>query len=289
MENGKTYKLKNDIECSGDYASIIDKLNNKQIEIKSNEYKIINNGKYYTANSKYTIPVNKYGYVINGMELLLDGKDNEGTGKHNSSAAIWKDLSGKKLDGTLMNMDIENCWKEEGLKFDGIDDYVSIEEMNYENITLEVVTGISDYVDPDENKMIVSNTQSGGYAIYVNQNMKLRFEVYLAEDSSYYSPPVNNQSTILNNKYYISGSYDKNKIKILTSNISANYQEISKVGNIGYPKNNTYMMLGVNPEGNTPASSYFNGTIYSVRIYSKALSDEERAVNYANDKERYNV
>ena len=45
MENGKTYKLKNDIECSGDYASIIDKLNNKQIEIKSNEYKIINNGK----------------------------------------------------------------------------------------------------------------------------------------------------------------------------------------------------------------------------------------------------
>ena len=237
MENGKTYKLKNDIECSGDYASIIDKLNNKQIEIKSNEYKIINNGKYYTANSKYTIPVNKYGYVINGIELLLDGKDNEGTGKHNSSAAIWKDLSGKKLDGTLMNMDIENSWSEEGLNFDGIDDY----------------------------------------------------EVYLAEDSSYYSPPVNNQSTILNNKYYISGSYDKNKIKILTSNISANYQEISKVGNIGYPKNNTYMMLGVNPEGNTPASSYFNGTIYSVRIYSKALSDEERAVNYANDKERYNV
>ena len=47
------------------------------------------------SNSKYTIAVNKYGYIIDGLELLLDGKDNEGTGKHNSNATVWKDLSGK--------------------------------------------------------------------------------------------------------------------------------------------------------------------------------------------------
>ena len=70
------------------------------------------------SNSKYTIAVNKYGYIIDGLELLLDGKDNEGTGKHNSNATVWKDLSGKNRDGTLMNMDIGNSWSEEGLNFD---------------------------------------------------------------------------------------------------------------------------------------------------------------------------
>ena len=32
-------------------------------------------------------------------------------------------------------MDINNCWSEDGLNFDGIDDFVRIGEMNYDNIT----------------------------------------------------------------------------------------------------------------------------------------------------------
>ena len=34
VESGKVYELKNDIEVSGDYTSIINKINNKEIEIK---------------------------------------------------------------------------------------------------------------------------------------------------------------------------------------------------------------------------------------------------------------
>ena len=35
-----------------------------------------------------------------------------------------------------MNMDIGNSWSEEGLNFDGIDDYVPIAEMNYDNVNI---------------------------------------------------------------------------------------------------------------------------------------------------------
>ena len=136
------------------------------------------------SNSKYTIAVNKYGYIIDGLELLLDGKDNEGTGKHNSNATVWKDLSGKNRDGTLMNMDIGNSWSEEGLNFDGIDDYVPIAEMNYDNVTLENVVSLKE-ID-NEHNVIMGNNQVGGYEIYSEINSrKIGFWVYVKEKNGF--------------------------------------------------------------------------------------------------------
>lgn len=51
------------------------------------------------------------------------------------------------------------------------------------------------------------------------------------------------------------------------------------------------MILGANPVGSQGdnRNEYFDGMISSVRIYNKTLSDEENAVNYLNDRERYKV
>lgn len=68
---GKIYELKNDIAMTNDYNNIINKIKNGEVEIKSNEYQIINGTNYYTGKIKYTIAVNKYGYVTNGLELYL--------------------------------------------------------------------------------------------------------------------------------------------------------------------------------------------------------------------------
>ena len=284
VESGKIYELKNDIEVNGDYTSIINKLNNKEVEIKSNEYKIINNGKYYMSNSKYTIAVNKYGYVIDGLELLLDGKDNEGTGKHNSSTTVWKDLSGNSNDGTLMNMDIGNSWSEEGLNFDGIDDYVPIAEMNYDNVTLEAVTTFKEL--DDEAEVIIGNQEASGYYLYrIASSKKLSFGIYLSDAYSY--APSNYQLEVIENKkYYLSGAYDGNKVSASTS--MGTYQELNVTGTLK-DSTGTSIMLGANPKGTTAQGHYLNGIIHVVRMYSKALSDEERAVNYANDKERYKL
>ena len=278
------YELKNDISISGDYASIINKINNKEIELILNDYRINNNGNYYTANSKYTIAVNEYGYVKNGLQLLLDGKDNTGTGSHSTTATTWKDLSGNNIDGTLQNMDISNCWEEDGLKFDGVDDYVLIAEMNYDNITLETVCsgGASD-------SFILTNIQTGGYAIYQRSN-KYRFEAYITENAGYSIVPgtaqFNNTSDSI---YSISGSYDGKTMNMRTSNGNTTYQEIEVEGTIKKPNGNTYIILGANPEGMIAKDEYYDGKISSVRIYNRALTDEENSVNNLNDRERYNV
>ena len=285
VENGKTYELKNDIEVKGDLTNVISKINNKEIEIKSNDKKIINNGKYYTSNSRYTIPVNKYGYVIEGLELYYDGIDNTGTGSHDNKASVWKDLSGKDRDGILKNMDTSTAWGEEGLNFDGIDDIVAIDEMNYENITLEVVAAPEERKNDDNYMSIIGNVEEGGYHLITQSTDKFDFGVYLNETSSYVYVPTTYQVKFNNGrKYTISGTYDGNTLKRMTSN---NYAEIKQKGTITKTQNNTYMVLGGNPLGSEYQEGAYHGAIYSARVYSRVISDEEKSVNYMADKDRY--
>ena len=60
-------------------------------------------------------------------------------------------------------------WTEDGqgLYFDGQDDWVGIGEMNYDNVTLEVVIMHND-VDKEGNQCIVDNFEQGGYGIDYN-------------------------------------------------------------------------------------------------------------------------
>lgn len=290
---GVKYELKNDITTSGNYSNIVNKINNKEVEIIPNDYKITSNGVYYTGNSKYTIAVNKYGYVTNGLQLLYDGIDNTGSG-HSSSATTWKDLSGNNRNGTLNNMTASSAWGSEGLKFDGIDDYVLIGEMNYDNITLEAVCTKGNISENE--KRILANVESGGYDLALTPNYNLFvFMIYVSEKSSYTNTSTSNQEeeNDVNAKYSISGSYNGEIMKFRTSNgpeRATSYTQSQILGTIGKPQKNTYMMVGANPYGNKPTGEeYFNGEVSSIRIYNRALSDEENAVNFLNDRERYGV
>ena len=284
---GENYELKNNITINADYTSIMNKINNKEVNIVKSDYKIRNGENYYTANSKYTIAVNQYGYVSNGLELLLDGIDNTGNGAHSNTEATWKDLSGNNRDGTLVNMDIANCWEEDGIIFDGADDYVRIAEMNYDAITIETVSTMGESTGSSMN--VVSNVEAGGYRLYQNASGRWGFGVYVKENEQYQYAPINKEtSKEVGRKYSISGSYDGRKIRLRTSGRSL-YQEEVIEGSIGTTTSNTYMLLGANPQGSNAHGEYFNGGISNVRIYSRALTDEENAVNYLNDIDRYHL
>ncbi len=132
--------------------------------------------------------------------------------------------------------------------------------------------------------------------ILQNNSNRFRISVYIEENVNYISVSYSRQNQDINTgtKYSISGSYEGQIIRIRTfngNNRTTTYQETAVAGTIGNPLNNTYMMLGANPTGNKAEANqaFFDGEISSVRIYNRALSDEENAVNYLNDRERYNL
>ena len=66
--------------------------------------------------------------------------------------------------------------------------------------------------------------------------------------------------------------------------------KLEKSGSIKYPTGDTPIVLGVNPFNSSyDADTFFKGRIYSVRIYNKALTEEEILHNYNYDKEKFNL
>lgn len=76
--------------------------------------------------------------IDDSLVLWLDGS----TGNNYEKTNIWKDLSGNGNDGQLMNFGFteDSGWGDGGLKFDGMDDYVQLPELDLDpdSFTIQV-------------------------------------------------------------------------------------------------------------------------------------------------------
>ena len=78
----------------------------------------------------------------------------------------------------------------------------------------------------------------------------------------------------------------ENGILSQPENVKEKTQEAEE--KIENPSKNTVMALGVNPIENTSGSGFANINIYGLRIYDKALTQEEIQTNYEVNRKRYN-
>ena len=96
-----------------------------------------------------------------------------------------------------------------------------------------------------------------------------------------------------NNKFFSSSSFDGTEISFFMNSLKT-VKETQVQGKIMIPKNDTIMILGNNPDGDgyetqDPYCNWLAGNIYSVRVYDRALTDEEVAHNFRIDKARFNI
>ena len=214
-----------------------------------------------------------------GAVFMYDGK----TGLNNTT---WQDQSGNGRNGTLVGA----VKSGNSVYFDGVDDYVRIAELNYQAVTLEVSFKASKIINNNTSasgNYLIGNINTGGYSIYIDgvtgHNNKLTSSV--RKNAAY---RFHAADTILSNKiYYAAAATDNNK-DILTLN--DNILKYNNIGTIVYPTNNTYMVLGTNPDGSGigKTNESFNGYIYTARMYSKVLTDDELQKHYVIDKWRFN-
>lgn len=64
---------------------------------------------------------------------------------------------------------------------------------------------------------------------------------------------------------------------------------LSLTGSIGTAGSSTVMAIGANPAGSSASSNYYNGRVYSVRMYNRALTDAEIQENYKVDNSNYKI
>lgn len=193
--------------------------------------------------------------------------------KDGQSKSVWKDLSGNGNHGELKNFNFteDSGWVDGGLRFDGVDDYVecqNIFNVDYDS-TYEVVVNLKrqtgSYMD------ILVRNYHWTDSIFVSNSM-LRF--YLALDGgSSISLDINNIIKYNGEILHITRVFKDGHLYIY---IDGELKSKTEKGSKGIPDNNAR----ISPYQISHPDYPINGDIKLVRIYNRALTDEEILQNY---------
>ena len=210
----------------------------------------------------------KNNYITTNLQLNLEAE--------NATDSVWKDSSNNKIDGTI-NGPIR---QDKGYYFDGSNDYISFKQMNYDNVTVE--STFTPQISSN-NKFIgiIENIEKGGYGIFLYDDY-IYGQIYVGGSPQSIGSIEKYQ---IGETYTVQLTYDGKEMKLYINNKLQN--TINVTGTINTPSNATILMLGVDPRGTYPDGPYFKGTIYSARIYDRALTIDELYNNYNIEYKKY--
>ncbi len=160
------------------------------------------------------------------------------------------------------------------LQFDGVNDYVEISEGNSLNITAQITVEAWVYSNNGWNTIVAKdcpyNTYKG-YALGLTSSGRPIFRV--GNGSTYYTVIAVND--IRNGWHHVVGTYDGSYLRIYVDG-TEKASPVSFSGSIASTSVN--VKIGIRP-----CAGYFNGTIDEIRIYNRALTEEEIKSIYKNN------
>ena len=201
-------------------------------------------------------------------------------GRRNSDAkrGIAEDLSGNGKDGELLNFAFEEgSGYENGLSFDGVDDYIELDNFleGESSITLEV-SFHHIYRNAYGGLLSARKSAQVGLTLLIRGTRSLLLQRNSVAQR--YAPDnvINNEPT------HFVVTLTSERVAVYT-NGSLFGEELSEDTVL---LNHPSLYIGTD---STDPSYSFNGSMFSYRIYNRELTPEEIAHNYAIEKERWNL
>lgn len=215
--------------------------------------------------------------VKDGLVLWYDfkGMMNNDVGKD-----VAKDLSGNDNDGALQNFAYNSgSGYNEGLKFDGVDDYAIFNlTPSFRNTTYELILKWGGQINGKAYQVIMQPLSYWVDGIFMS-NDRIRTSVRV--DGTYQSV-----------EYPMTDYLDKN---ILLTRVLDSDNKVLKIFingvKVGEKTFTTDVYERVNERYylNSPGKDSFSGNINSLKVYNKPLSDTEIQHNYQLEKERWGL
>ena len=210
------------------------------------------------------IPAN--AYIQDGLIAQWDGIENAGAGQHNASATTWKDLKGED-NLTLTKVTFgENCAT-----------FASGKAIGAQKYTLENGLAFEFYAKPTEAASgdmlsFQSSSASSGFNFF---GYSSQYRPYDGSKASFAKDETAGMSVVvsengLSHSFYKNGSYVEAK-----SYTSCAYKDL-------------FVSLGV-LRNLTSSRTLWKGSMYSVRIYNRALTADEVAKNALVDRLRFSA
>lgn len=267
------YKLKDqeNWKTSQDLSFVVNQQGTYQIKIKNSNIE---------TDEKEVILLREY--AKDGLLLHYDGINNTGEGddKHSTTTTVWKDLSGNGNDARLINfLDNENSkWNHNYLELDGINDYAEVVDnptIKPKEQTIEIVfnrTGNTEHLGRG-----IIFVKWNGYTVELNSiNSNNQFTVSYGRNNGYLT---SNKMLALNRPYSLALTHTQNLSKMY---IDTRYENQQEVVPIEYGL--TSLLIGKYND-----TTLTKGNIYAIRMYNRALTEEEIKSNYEIDKIRFGI
>jgi len=225
----------------------------------------------------------KRGIVQDGLVLNLDAAVDASYDEQ----TIWKDLV-QSNNGTFVNMDSTNFDKSNGgsLVFDGTNEYI------YGGDTSQTITNaccccawFKATGAPSHNDiaggMIFGQSDAYDHGLVIahswaNQTISLGTYINNALRSD-------NGSAATNSFIFVVGQQDGSKQEIFVNNVLVKERAYTTAPNVSNPA------YQIGRWGWTTWGRYFNGHIYGVSVYNRALTSDEVARNYNATRHRFGV
>ena len=137
-----------------------------------------------------------------GVISSYDATNNTGSG-HSNSTTTWKDLKGNH-NGTINGA----IWGSNYLKFDGIDDWVNLGQINFTNYASLDITVSMNSVSGEHN--LIDNWEGGGAGIYLKNGVP-SFSIFSKNLNKYIEISADTALTV-GEKTNIKGIYDGNNL-----------------------------------------------------------------------------
>ena len=214
--------------------------------------------------------------VTDGLVLALDAANKK---SYPGSGTTWYDLSGNLNSGSLVNGPTFDSGNGGSIVFDGGNDYVDLVSLTPYSSN-----------DPHTYSAIIKTDTLSQYRWIINngsntEGTSLIFNGLTDKIGFFYSggAAVRNSNTILstNTIYFITTVYEVGKVTFYLNGI---YDGESTTPS-------TWSAINTNPRIGSwyNGSYYFNGNIYNIQIYNRALTPEEVQQNYNATKARFGL
>lgn len=220
--------------------------------------------------------------VKDGLVLWYDFK---GIKNDDFNKGIAEDLSGNENNGELQNFAYTNeSGYNDGLKFDNVDDVVSLDVPMGKSFTLSMTIEIN-------HDTPVQFFCGGNYAMfYIRKNSdNLHASITLESLDGGYK-----QITSYNDNNFFSSLLESNKTKFQFSiTVDNNVKKMVLYGNGKQLNDRSFeedvKIVNLTKLGYWYKSNNLDGRIFSTQLYNRALTEQEIQYNYQLEKERWGL
>jgi len=215
--------------------------------------------------------------VMNGLVMYLDAANSR---SYSGSGTSWYEISGSGSTATLSNSPTFSSINNGGFIFNGSNQYATVPTASRFDFSTGSTTVTAWF-----------KLTSSGYNCIVSKRNGTGFQLYslsgkLYADGAGTAGKSSSQSVNTGNIFYGAVVYDR------ASSLMRLYINGVEDGNVALDSTTLTDVAGVNIGRATlggGSSDYFNGTIYQVQLYNRALSAAEIKTNYNAFRKRYGL